>query len=155
MPDLELRRYETYLFKDKSTTDTAQIPLTGATLAVTRQGATVRTQATMDEQETVTVDVHDCGLLQVGESLFANFDDAIELLVVSIAADRRSMELQNIGGFTALAVGDRLRPIAGHPLLFKDPRAMQALTTPTVDALGYVWFFTETTTVDFVVSGGG
>ncbi len=155
MPDLELRRYETYLFKPKSGSDDAQIPLTGATLAVTRQGATVRTQATLYEQDTTTVDVHDCGLIEVGEVLLANFDDAIELLVVSIAPDRRSMQLQNIGGFTALAVGDRLRPTTGHPALFKDPRGQQALSTPTVDSLGYVWFFTGTKTVDFVVSGGG
>ena len=157
MPDLELRRYETYLYKPKSGSDDAQIPLAGATLAVTRQGASVRTESELIyEQETAQVEVHDCGLIVVGDNLMRDFDDTVDLSVLSIASDRRSMMVQNVGGGAVqLAVGERLRPTTGHPSLYKDPRAKQSLATPTVDSLGYVWFFTPATTVDFVVSGGG
>lgn len=155
MSSTPLRRYETYLFRSKSSSDDAQVPLEGATLAVTRQGATLREEATVWEQDTTTLEVHDIGLLRVGDDLFASLDDAVDLEVISIAADRRSLVVFNNGGVAHLGAGDRLRPIFNNPVLYKDPRGTLALNTPAVDALGYVWFFADEPFVDFTVIGGG
>lgn len=155
--DTELRRFESYFFQAKSQNDPAQVPLSGALLTPTRQGATVLSSVDFYEQEVHDVTVADAGLVRVGDTLFTNFDTNVELLVVEISASRQSLTLQNLGGYISVSAGARLRPANDLPTLYGDPRGVQVLSggTATVNSAGFGYFYTPTTLVDVTATGGG
>ena len=86
--DTELRRFESYFFMPKSPGDATQVPVTGAVLYPTRQGASVTTSVTFNEQEELDVTVVDAGLIRAGDVLFMDLDTDVQLSVVAVSADR-------------------------------------------------------------------
>lgn len=157
MPDHVLRRCEFHLFRDKSSTDTTQVAVVGATLHVYRQGVVVSSpQTNIDEQEIVTIEVEDARLLQVGEVLVRDTPIGAEFQLTAISADRRRITIQNMGEFVGLAAGERLRSTGAQPTLFKDPSGLHPFTSaPTTDGNGYVAFYAMVPAVDLLVTGGG
>jgi hypothetical protein len=81
----------------------------------------------------------------------------VQLQVLAVSADRRTLTLQNMGDYVVPALGQRLRPINDLPGLFRDPRGLlpYGTTPPTLDAVGYGYFYSPTTLVDFQLTGGG
>lgn len=150
--DTDLRRFESYFFKPS---DPGQVPLTGAVVYPTREGATVTEMVIFNEQEEHDVAVADAGYIQVGDILFMDTDTNVQLSVLSVSANRQSLTLQNYGGYTPVPAGARLRPATSPPAIFKDPRGLQPVSAVTVDSVGYAQFFTSAPVVDLAVSGGG
>lgn len=157
MPDHVLRRCEFHIYRDHSSTDTRQVPAVGATLHVHRQGVVVSSpQTNIDEQETVTIEIEDARLLQVGEVLVRDTPIPAEFQLTAISADRRQITIQNMGEFVGLAAGERLRSTGTQPTLFKDPSGLHPFTAaPTTDGNGYVAFYAMVPAVDLLVTGGG
>lgn len=157
MPDYELRKCEFHLYRDKSTTDTTQVPMAGATLSVHRQGVIVRSQQVeIDEQESAEVEVEDGRFLQVGDVLVRDSPVFAELLVTAIAPGRTRITVQNLDQFVGLAAGERLRCNGPSPTLFQDPRGHVPYTSaPVANSYGYAFFYALVPAVDVVVTGGG
>src|SRR3990172_10193698 len=86
MPQLEIRKFSTTIYKDKSANDAAQIPAGSATIAVYKQGASVSATATVLATDT-TVSVRNIGRLVAADNLQLGTDDTKTMTVVSITND--------------------------------------------------------------------
>lgn len=150
--DTDLRRFESYFFQPSNPD---QVPLAGAVVYPTRQGASSTETVVFNEQEEHAVAVADAGYIQPGDLLFTDTDTSVQLSVVSVSANRQSLTLQNYGGFTTVTAGARLRPANAPPAIYKDPRGVVPASAVTVDAAGYATFFTAAPIVDLSVIGGG
>ena len=156
--DTELRRFESYFFKPLSPGNSTPVALAGATIVQpTRAGATVAEIVEFFEQDTHDLLVNDAGLIRVGDTLFLELEESVQLQVLAVSADRRTLTLQNMADYVVPAIGQRLRPINDLPGLFRDPRGLlpYGTTPPTLDSVGYVYFYSPTTLVDFQLTGGG
>ena len=158
MPDLELRRYESYLFRDKSTSDAAQVPLASATVTVYHQGANTLSNVTVVNADTASVFVSHVERLQAGDVVHPNGDDQRALSVTSINASSGLVTFGNVTGEDIfVASGERLCVINRVPTLYRDPLREQAVgsNSLSVDVKGFVAFYCTAAFFDLALTGSG
>ena len=70
-----LRRYDTTVLRDKSQTDSAQVPA-DASIAIYREGATVTAQTPISPGTPAAVPVSDLGSFAVGDAILVDGNDS-------------------------------------------------------------------------------
>jgi hypothetical protein len=142
--NLLLRRLDVVSYKNKSGTDTAQIPVS-ATVNLYRQGASVRASVTVPISGTPTaVELDDIGGIVAGDDLSIN--GASPTLSVDSVVDDVAYVLLIFASAEVLAVGDRLTPTTvPRPVAYKDPLGQVSIGTSFTTAIAtgrgsaYVW----------------
>ncbi len=154
-----LRRFETTILKNKSAVDLAQVPAS-ASIAIYRQGATVRTALTMPANTgDNAIQVYGVGSIQPGDHL--TVDTGTDELVVSSVADvpgASIVEVDNINAFpVSVAVGSRLIRKSSPASVYADPLAFGSVTNPlnTDPQTGRAGAWIEDARFDYIVSGAG
>lgn len=121
-------RFEITVLKNKSGTDTAQVPATDATIKFYRQGATVKTAVTLPSHTYATLSVYDVGQLAIGDTVRVDIGTAT-LSVLDIPS---SSEVQVWNGATTsvgVLSGARLVPTNNPPQVYADPLGTVPLGT--------------------------
>ena len=157
MPQLEIRKFSTTIYKDKSANDAAQIPAGSATIAVYKQGASVSATATVLATDT-TVSVRNIGRLVAADNLQLGTDDTKTMTVVSITNDTTVVLRRTSGTDIALAVDNRLVITTNRPTVYADSMAgvaKAASPSPLTDSAGFIEFYAPDTRFDFIASGSG
>jgi hypothetical protein len=105
-----MRPVEIDVLRNNSASDTRQVPASGATIAISRQGATVTQSVTCGSSSDATVHVANSGRIVMGDIVTANASANI-MFVKAVAADGLTLTVRNVnpsGASISLAVGDRL-----------------------------------------------
>lgn len=160
MLDLKvLRRINLRCTKDKNPpTDRSQVPASGATFGVFRQGATLLSGITYPASSTFRVTVGDTGTIQPGDNVQWSQDLSRLLFVEGIdVVNRQWIDLQaqdGLGG--TLSIGDGLIPLTS-PTLYKDEQGLVPLGSNviTLDTNGRGTFFLKELDFYGVLTGAG
>lgn len=159
MTSYPLNRFEITTYKDKSSTDTAQVPV-NATINFYRQGASVKTLTAVGlTVDPVPVPVFDVGAILIGDSLSVNGSTLPSLLVDSVDVANNILNvLLTVGSPITLNVTDRLTPVSlPRPVAYSDLFAVNSLgnsiSTNTTSGRGSAYLGTRK--VDYIVNIAG
>ena len=131
-----LKRFDVFVYKDKTPTDKAQIPA-ASTINFYRQGATVKTAVSVPPQDpsnenppTTDVHVYHMGGIIGGETLWVDGNSAKDLVISAIDVPNLVLKVLNGSPSTInLAVGNRL-VLASSPIsIYSDPVGAVAIGT--------------------------
>ena len=150
---VRLRRFIWNATKDKSASDTSQVPV-AATVTIYKQGATAQAQGSASGS-TGTIEVWSPGQLKVGDTIIASTtDDSVTATVSSVTTTQ--IGFTGGTGF-AWAADERIVVTDNQPVLYTDEHAEDAtgVNTVTLNARGHGSVFTEQKVVDYKLSGSG
>ena len=156
MPVPYLRRFETVVLKNKSGSDTAQVPAS-ATVAFYRQGSTVKVATSVGlTVDPVPVLVYDVGAVIPGDVLIVQGGSG-RLLVESITGTDTLNVLNETGSTIVLAVGARLTPESAQPRVYNDALGSSAIgsSIATDPATGRASAYVRDKSFDYIVTGTG
>ena len=151
-----LRRFDFVVFKNKSTTDAAQVPTVG-TLSFYRQGATVKTLTTLlptDPPIDRDITVEDIGQIQIGDTISIGFSG--QPFQVTGLVGRAKVRILYTGT-SSLQVAAGTRLVAPSVQLFKDAVGSQPLGAPysSDNTTGRFSAYVGASRFDFTVVGSG
>lgn len=156
-----LNRVEYTFTVNKSGSDAAQVPTSGARVQVHLAGTTTRsaTGSPISSGSSGDIEVSHPGLLKVGDVLKNGTAASPTATVNSITIDanlRWKINVTAAGGSFAWAIGDRLVNTSRRPTLYKDIGRRLAWGTNYVDtdADGRIYFYTDSTLVDLLTDSG-
>lgn len=153
---LQLRRFQTTVFKSASASDNKQIPADGATVTVFKQGATVKTGPVTVSSGNVAVAVYGVGRLLAGDTVQKGTDVTKQMIVVSVDNDTQVTLTRAISDDITLNVDDRLVPYSNKPTLYTESSGTDTTPNPlTLGAQGLIEFYCPETRFDYIVTGGG
>jgi hypothetical protein len=151
----QLRRFEIVTYKDKSGTDSAQVP-TAATVNFYPPGATALVAATLHDTDPdptdVTVDY--TGNFSIGEHLGVNA--GLSRLIISAIPSGTVLSLSATAPTVTIAIGDLLSSRdTARPVAYSDPLGHTSLgsTVTAVAATGRVGCYLREKRFAYVVSG--
>lgn len=137
---------------DYTVQDPSGNAISGASVAVYREGATVN--GNQSGTSPLAVTVRHAGKIATGDSVFINAATG-----TTYSATRTSstvITLAGFGGTLALTGGDRLTPSNNQPTLYGDDQGGATTSNPlTSDSTGRVSCWAESRICDLVVSGTG
>lgn len=160
MSKLGMRRFGRQFLKNYSGGDNRQVPASGSSLKVFRQGVTVRTATTLYEGISTTVDVYDCGALLVGDyvSFYGDGSQVGVVDVVNVLARTVDISYSDPGS-VALTVGERITPVSPSPspIIYSDTAGTTSLTDSVIalDSTGTCEFYSRSARFDGLLYGGG
>jgi hypothetical protein len=154
-----LASYSRTIYKDKTSSDSSQVPAS-AVVDFYRQGGVITASATVPHGEVdYTLSVADIGRIRPGDQLFKNLDQII-VITVETVVDRQTLTVSGDDvSDLVLAAGDRLMIKSGRPTLYKNSIGASSYSLSQVE--------TDATTgrtppvyvaerfVDVIVSGTG
>jgi parallel beta-helix repeat protein len=151
----ELGLFEVNVFKDKSASDTAQVPAASATVTVYKEGAwTDGAGGTINDGVAGDITVHDIGTITTSDTLQYNTNTDITLSINTITGTTTINVTPN-GGNLIWEAGNRLVNLTA-PTLYSDDQSGDTKTNGlTADATGRAWAYTDQKNVDYIVSGSG
>jgi len=160
MSKLGMRRFTRQFLKNYSGGDSRQVPASGSSLKVFRQGATVRTATTLYEGITTTVDVYDCGAVLVGDTVTFYCDGSQIGTVEAVNVAARTVGISYAdSGSVELPVGVRITPTSPSPapIVYSDTAGTTALTDSVIvlDSAGNCEFYSRAARFDALLYGGG
>ncbi|MEO8501208.1 MAG: hypothetical protein ABI565_09860, partial [Vicinamibacteria bacterium] len=152
-----LRRFDIVTFKNKSGSDTAQVP-TAATVNIYRQGATYRGSTitiSPSDPDPTTIDVDDIGDIVVSDTLGTN--TATACFIVNAIISTTQLQLSSISGSQTLSDNDRLVVTTNQPTIYSDSRGNTSTSNPlTADgATGRAQVYVKNKRFDYIVTGLG
>jgi hypothetical protein len=149
-----LRKFSTTFYQDRGASDVAQVPASGKSIYVYRQGATVLGSWTITNAVGgITISVTSVGHLQVGDTVYKNNNSGTSMNVESITDDTY-INLRSSGVSVGLASGDRLIITNSPPTLYSESHGQRTTANPAItDSHGLVEFYTPETMFDIVVDG--
>lgn len=128
------------------------LPLSGASVTVYREGATV--SGNQSGTSPLTVTVRHRGKIEGGDSAFVGDDTATVHSVDSVTAT--TVVLSGFAGTLVLADGNRIVPSNNLPTLYGDDQGGATTANPlTTDANGLAEAWLEAAAYEYVVSGSG
>lgn len=128
------------------------LAVTGASVAVYREGATVVNNQSGTAPLAVTV--FHAGKIQTGDTVFVN--TATGTLYTATRTSATVVTLSGFVGTVNVSSGDRLTPSTSQPSLYGDDQAVNTVGSPrTTSSTGRANCWMEFGAYDFVVSGGG
>jgi len=151
----EILKFETTITKDKSASDSAQVPAQGATLTVYKQGATVQTPVTIPASSSDVITVYNRGSIEVGDFLFLNAAPGTNSFEVTAVTDTTITATNVTAGSIALVADDRL--VSNDTVtIYSESSGTTSTTNPTTaDANGYIKFYCPFEFFDYLVAGTG
>jgi len=137
---------------DYTVITTLGLAVTGASVQVFREGATVNSNQSGTSPK--TFNVRHRGKIAAADAVFLNTATGTTYTVDSVTAT--TVTLSGFAGTLALIGGDRLTPSTSQPTLYNDDQGGASTSNPlTSSATGRVNCWMEFGAYDFVVSGGG
>src|SRR6267142_3357376 len=137
---------------DYTVITTLGLAVTGASVQVFREGATVNINQSGTSPK--TFNVRHRGKIAAADAVFLNTATGTTYTVDSVTAT--TVTLSGFAGTLALIGGDRLTPSTSQPTLYNDDQGGASTSNPlTSSATGRVNCWMEFGAYDFVVSGGG
>jgi len=146
-------RFDIRVLKDKSTSDSAQVPATDAVINFYRAGATVSEEITIPPlAEYVTVKIFDPGRLAVNDVVRSDTNTS-HFVVSEITSPTELKLTSNMGSTFTLPLGSRLVPTNNPPSAYLDPLGTFPLgSSLAMDAAGRASAYLTSDRVDFDVS---
>ncbi len=160
MPQLELKKFSTTIYKDASTADQKQVPAI-ATLDAYFEGATVNGNVTVQTGAAGTlITVYNIGRLKNGDNIQVGVDATKTLTVVTTTgypSDTQIYLKSTTGNAMTLFTGDRLIVTNRRPTLYADSLAVISIgnNIQTSSLSGYVEFYIADTRFDYIISATG
>lgn len=131
--------------------DTAGNAVSGASVTVYREGATVN--GNQSGTSPLTVTVRHRGKIAASDTAFVEDDPATEYTVDSVTAT--TVVLSGFAGSLSVTNGDRIVPSNNLPTLYGDDQGGATTANPLITSTtGLAQAFAEAGAYDFVVSGG-
>jgi hypothetical protein len=158
MPLTELKRWSTTVTKDKSASDSAQIPGGSLTIDAYDQGASVSAAQTITAGGgTAAVSVYDIGELAVNSTVQVGTDSA-KNLTVTVITNGTTITCRNDGvSSIVLAQYDRLVITSSRPVLYRDVTGTASLSASgqtTTNSRGFVEFYISNRFFDYIITDG-
>src|SRR5258708_29066105 len=154
-----VQRFETSVFKNESGTSTRQVPASGATITVLRQGLTVSdASVAIIAGDTQPVNVYDVGKLVNGDVLAQGTSATNTLLVNGAITSGTQLLIKNTSASTQfLTQGTRLVPTTSPPAIYSDATGVVSTgsNVATTDSQGYASFYVTQSWFDYKLSGTG
>lgn len=140
-------------FTHTAASSTTGLPVSGASVTIYREGATVNGDQSGTSPLTVTV--RDLGKIEASDTVFVNTTTGTTYNVNSVSG-RTSVVLSGFSGTLSLSDGDRIIPSSTKPTLYGDDQGGASTSNPlTTSATGLASCFIEGGAYDYIVSGGG
>lgn len=137
---------------DHRVPDTAGNAISGASVAIYREGATVN--GNQSGVSPLTVAVRHRGKIAAADTVFINTTTGTTYSVDSVTAT--TVVLSGFGGTLNLTSGDRIIPSNSQPTLYGDDQGGATTSNPlTTSATGRAQCWMQTGAYDVIVSGGG
>ena len=152
---LSLRKFETTILKEKTSSDDVQVPVEAGSVTVYYQGITVRAPVTVSNASDVSVWVFNVAKFKVGDLVSVGI--APPSMIVTEITDATHVRLQATGGSSVpLSTNNRLLITNRMPTIYSEQTGTTATTNPVVtNAVGYVSFYVKEPMFDWKVSGTG
>jgi hypothetical protein len=152
---LLLRKFQTTVYKDKSASDTAQIPAASATVKIYKHGATISSGTTVAVTDTA-VAVYDVGRILAGDNVQLGTTAASQMTVVSVDSNTQLTLRSTIGSGIAVSAGNRLVVYSAEASIYANPTRIGTATTQpvTLGSSGLLEFYTPETRFDYIVTNG-
>jgi len=146
-----LRRFEVTLYRNRSPSDDAQVPIPFGRVDFYAQGATVSSVAvTIASGASGDVDVYDTGQLAANSAVQAGLGGPTLIATVVLSPTRVTLR-NDSGSSVAVSQGMRLVLTSNRPIVYGDPFGSVALgSSATADAAGRVTAYLAERRFDFV-----
>lgn len=153
----ERRRFSVTVTKDKTATDTAQIPAESADVDLYLEGASASEAKTLTQSTPTTLTVYDAGDVLASDTLQLGTDDTTAITVNSVT--QTQLNVTATSGDIDVEDGDRLVITNRRPTAYVYDRgstnAVSGSPTLTTNAQGYAKCFLDRLNVDVIISGTG
>jgi hypothetical protein len=152
-----LRRFDIYVFKDKSSTDKSQAPAANQEVLLYRQGATALAETFIpysgQDPVIVAVPVSSPGAAAIGDRLRVRASEFFEVEVVNIDPDTGTIDVENVADQNiTIYEFDRLVNVTDPPLLYRSPIGTDPLSMPYLtDANGRLYGYVKEYQFDYVI----
>lgn len=153
----ELGLFDVTIFKDKSASDTAQVPATSISVKVYKEGAWANGSGSIADTASGNITVHDTGSITTSDTLQVGTDSTITATINSITGTT-TINVTAVGG--AFAWSDASRIVNQATLaLYSDDHGVEtgppANPLTTDSTTGRARAYVDTDNVDYIISGTG
>jgi len=144
------------ILKDRSGTDTSQVPAASATAKFYKQGATVQTAGPTTIIANTVIAVRDSGGLEVGDTVQSG-TDSTKTATVDTVTSRTSIILDPATGTLVLSALDYLVPTSDRPTLYSESTGSVSTgsSDATADSAGLVAVYATVPVTTIIYSGTG
>ena len=145
------------IFKDKSASDTAQVPASSISVAVYREGAWTNGSGSIADTATGNITVHSPGRIAAADTVKVFTSNALSTASGTVnSVTATTINITVAGGAFSWSDAERIVPTLAAEALYSDDLGVETKTNPlTTDSRGRAWGYTSKFDVDIVVSGSG